>query len=53
MARHAWLAVESQLLGNWEARSIHLETRFCNFIQGDLSVIDYCRRLTTSRLLTK
>ena len=44
-ARHAWLAVESQFLGNREARSIHLETRFRNFIQGDLSVTDYCRRL--------
>ncbi|XP_066390058.1 uncharacterized protein [Miscanthus floridulus] len=44
-ARHAWLAVESQFLGNREARSIHLETRFRNFVQGDLSVTDYCRRL--------
>ena len=31
-ARHAWLAVESQFLGNREARSIHLETRFRNFV---------------------
>jgi hypothetical protein len=44
-ARHAWLAVESHFLGNREARSIHLETRFRNFVQGDLSVTDYCRRL--------
>jgi len=44
-ARHAWLAVESQFLGNREARSIHLETRFRNFVQGDLSVTDYCRKL--------
>jgi hypothetical protein len=33
-ARHAWLAVELQFLGNREARSIHLERRFRNFVQG-------------------
>ena len=44
-ARHAWLAVESQFLGNREARSIQLETKFCNFVQGDLSITDYSRRL--------
>jgi hypothetical protein len=44
-ARHAWLAVESQFLGNREARSIQLETRFLNFVQGDLSVTEYCRQL--------
>ena len=37
-ARDAWLAVESQFLGNREARSIQLETKFRNFVQGDLSV---------------
>ena len=31
-ARHAWLAVKSQFLGNREARSIQLETRFRNFV---------------------
>jgi len=44
-ARHAWLAVQSQFLGNREARSIHLETRFRNFVQGELSVTEYCRQL--------
>ena len=39
------LAVESQFLGNREARSIQLETRFRNFIQGDLSITEYCRKL--------
>ncbi|XP_021310400.1 uncharacterized protein LOC110433093 [Sorghum bicolor] len=43
--RHAWLAVESQFLGNREARSIQLETRFRNFVQGDLSITEYCRKL--------
>ncbi|XP_066363590.1 uncharacterized protein [Miscanthus floridulus] len=32
-------------LGNREARSIQLETRFRNFVQGDLSVTEYCRKL--------
>jgi hypothetical protein len=44
-AYHAWLTVESQFLGNREACSIHLETRFLNFVQGDLSVMDYCHKL--------
>jgi len=37
--------VESQFLGNREARSIQLETKFCNFVQGDLSITDYSRKL--------
>jgi uncharacterized membrane protein YgcG len=44
-ARDAWLAVESQFLGNQETRAIQLETKFHNFVQGDLSVTEYCRRL--------
>jgi hypothetical protein len=44
-ARDAWLAVESQFLGNRETRAIQLETKFRNFVQGDLSVTEYCRRL--------
>ena len=44
-ARDTWLAVESQFLGNQEMHAIQLETRFCNFVQGDLSIAEYCRRL--------
>jgi hypothetical protein len=44
-ARDAWLAVESQSLGNWETRAIQLETKFRNFVQGGLSITEYCRRL--------
>jgi uncharacterized membrane protein YgcG len=44
-ARDAWLAVESQFLGNRETRSIQLETKFHNFVQSDLSITEYCRRL--------
>jgi hypothetical protein len=43
--RDAWLAVESQFLGNRETRAIQLEMKFHNFVQGDLSVTEYCRRL--------
>ena len=44
-ARDTWLAVESQFLENREMRAIQLETRFRNFVQGDLSIAEYCRRL--------
>jgi hypothetical protein len=44
-ARDAWLAIESQFLGNRETRAIQLETKFRNFVQGDLSITEYCRRL--------
>ena len=43
--RDAWLDVESQFLGNQETCVMQLETRFRNFVQGDLSITDYCRRL--------
>lgn len=41
----SWLAVESQFLGNREIRSIHLKTKFSNFVQGDLSITECCCRL--------
>jgi hypothetical protein len=44
-ARHAWITVKSQFLDNREARSIHLETQFHNFVQGGLSVTDYCCKM--------
>jgi hypothetical protein len=44
-ARDTWLTVESQFLGNREIRAIQLEMRFCNFVQGDHSIVEYCRRL--------
>jgi len=42
--RSAWLAVETQFLGNRETRALHLDAAFRNFIQGDLSVTDYCKK---------
>jgi hypothetical protein len=43
-ARHLWLAIENQFLGNREQRTLHLDAAFCNFVQGDLTVSEYCRK---------
>jgi len=44
IARTTWLAIEAQFLGNKEARTLHLDARFRTFVQGDLSITDYCKR---------
>ncbi|XP_066380746.1 uncharacterized protein [Miscanthus floridulus] len=44
-ARRAWLALEGQFLGNAEARALRLDASFRTFVQGDLSVGDFCRRM--------
>ena len=44
-ARDAWLAVETQFLGNRETCALYLDAEFRGFSQGDLSITDYCRRL--------
>jgi hypothetical protein len=38
------LAIENQFLGNREQRTLHLDASFCTFVQGDLSVNEYCRK---------
>jgi len=43
-ARAIWLAIESQFLGNRTTRALYADQEFRAFSQGDLSVIDYCRR---------
>jgi hypothetical protein len=43
-ARHLWPAIENQFLGNHEQRTLHLDAVFCTFVQGDLSVNEYCRK---------
>nr|XP_034580734.1 pentatricopeptide repeat-containing protein At2g35030, mitochondrial-like [Setaria viridis] len=35
-------ATETQFLSNQETRALYLDTQFRNFIQGDLSITDYC-----------
>jgi hypothetical protein len=44
-ARAVWLAIEGQFLGNAEARALRLDATFLTFVQGDLSVGEYCRKM--------
>ncbi|XP_062206168.1 uncharacterized protein LOC133908060 [Phragmites australis] len=44
-ARRVWLAIEDQFLGNKETRALILDDEFRNFVQGDLSIAEYCRKL--------
>jgi hypothetical protein len=46
-ARAVWLAIEGQFLGNAEARALRLDAAFRTFVQGDLSVSEYCRKMRT------
>jgi hypothetical protein len=43
-ARHLWLTIENQFLGNREQRTLHLDATFRTFVQHDLSVNEYCRK---------
>jgi hypothetical protein len=45
MARSLWLGLEDQFIGNCETRAMILDVEFCNFVQGDLSIFEYCHRL--------
>ena len=47
-ARTTWLAIESQFLGNREARALILDAKLRTLVQGDLSVTDYCKLLKTT-----
>jgi hypothetical protein len=46
-ARAAWLAIEGQFLGNAEAQALCLDAAFRTFVQGDLSVSEYRRKMKT------
>jgi hypothetical protein len=41
----AWLALENHFLGNRKTRSLHIDGTFRSFVQGDLSVNDYCQKM--------
>jgi hypothetical protein len=43
-ARHLWLTIENQFFGNREQHTLHLDAAFRNFVQGDLTVSEYCRK---------
>jgi hypothetical protein len=42
--RHLWLTIENQFLGNHEQHTLHLDAAFHTFVQGDLSINEYCRK---------
>jgi hypothetical protein len=42
--RHLWLAIENQFLGNHEQCTLHLDAAFRTFVQGDISINEYCRK---------
>jgi hypothetical protein len=44
-AHHLWLTIENQFLSNREQRTLHLDAAFHTFVQGDLSINEYCRKL--------
>jgi hypothetical protein len=44
-ARQTWLTLENQFIGNSETRALHLDAMFRNFVQGDLSMSEYCRKM--------
>jgi hypothetical protein len=45
MAHDAWLALENHFLRNRETRTLHIDATFQSFVQGDLSINDYCRKM--------
>jgi hypothetical protein len=44
-ARDTWLALENHFLGNHETRTLHINATFRSFVQGDLSINYYCRKM--------
>jgi hypothetical protein len=44
-ACHIWLVIENQFLTNHEQHTLHLDAAFCTFVQGDLSVNEYCHKV--------
>jgi hypothetical protein len=42
--RHLCLTIENQFLDNREQRILHLDATFYTFVQGDLSINEYCRK---------
>jgi hypothetical protein len=42
--RHLWFAIENQFLANREQHTLHLDAAFRTFVQGDLSINEYCHK---------
>jgi hypothetical protein len=47
-AREAWLALETQFLGNAQARALQLDAELRMLEQGDLSVGEFCRKMKST-----
>jgi hypothetical protein len=45
IACQVWHTIEHQFIDNSEMHVLHLDATFCNFVQGNLSVSDYCRKM--------
>jgi hypothetical protein len=45
MARDAWRALENHFLGNRKTHALHIDATFWSFVQGDLSVNEYYRKM--------
>lgn len=44
-SRAVWLGIERQFIGNKETRALLLDAKFWTFVQGDLSITDYCSKM--------
>jgi hypothetical protein len=44
-ARQVWHMIEHQFIDNSKTCALHLDATFRNFVQGNLSVSDYCRKM--------
>jgi hypothetical protein len=42
--RRLWLTIENQFLDNREQCTLHLDATFHTFVQGDLSINEYCHK---------
>jgi hypothetical protein len=43
-ARHLWLTIENQFLNNREQHTLYIDAVFHIFVQGNLSINEYCRK---------
>ncbi|XP_062198772.1 uncharacterized protein LOC133901412 [Phragmites australis] len=44
-AREMWQNIEEQFIGNKETRVLMLDSQFRTFVQGTLTITEYCRKL--------
>jgi hypothetical protein len=44
-AHNAWLALENHFLDNRETHALHIDATIWSFLQGNLSIKDYCQKM--------